>query len=125
MLTMDKDKYVFIPCEKMYEFDLKCIFTLMNMGTTQWQWANKGWFIGLFEVEWKKPKHHLLVEFFNIWRKNDNKLKTYARIGDKVHVYLISSFWERDSRSLLYRVKGKKVGKKNQEQKQPTKNSFT
>jgi hypothetical protein len=48
--------------------------------------ASKGPIYSLFEVEWKKPKHHLLVEFLNTWKDNHNKLEMFARIGDKVCV---------------------------------------
>jgi hypothetical protein len=40
----------------------------------------------LFEVKWKKPKHHLLVEFLITWKDNHNKLEMFARIRDKVYV---------------------------------------
>ncbi len=28
-------------------------------------WANKTRLVGLFEVEWKTPRHNILVEFSN------------------------------------------------------------
>jgi hypothetical protein len=55
--------------------------------------------------------HHLLVEFFNTLKVNDNKLKMFARTQYKVCV--IDKFiLGKNNRDFYYGIKQRKIGKK-------------
>jgi hypothetical protein len=47
---------------------LKNILLRTSFGKEEKAWANKTRLIGLFEVEWKTPRHNILVEFLNNWK---------------------------------------------------------
>jgi hypothetical protein len=38
------------------------------MGEVEKRWASKVGLLGLFEVQWRRPQHDLLVEFLNSWK---------------------------------------------------------
>jgi hypothetical protein len=41
------------------------------------KWANRLILVGLFEIEWKTPRHNILVEFLNNWKLDSkhNRIK--------------------------------------------------
>jgi hypothetical protein len=56
------------------------------------------------------------MEFLNTWKDNHNKLEMLQELGIRF-LWLISSFWEKDPRSLLWDKRRKNM-KINQEYKQ-------
>ncbi len=55
------------------------------MGEVEKRWASKVGLLGLFEVQWRRPQHDLLVEFLNSW-KVEKKETIYVQIVEKVIV---------------------------------------
>jgi hypothetical protein len=44
---------------------MKNILFWTNYGEEKKAWANKAKLVGLFELEWKTPRHNILAEFLN------------------------------------------------------------
>jgi len=49
-------------------------------------WANKVGLIGMFEIEWKRPRHNILVKFLNNWRLDPEHNKIKVLLGDKQRI---------------------------------------
>ncbi len=49
-------------------------------------WANKVGLVGLFEIEWKTPRHNILVEFLNNWKLDPKHNKIKVMLGDEQRI---------------------------------------
>ncbi len=61
---VDEVRYVFTPIEQSYNSILKNIFLWTSSREEEKSWSNRARLVGLFEVEWKTPRHNILVGFF-------------------------------------------------------------
>jgi hypothetical protein len=61
----DEIKYVFTPIEQSCNSNLKNILLWTSSRDEERAWANKARLISMFEIEWKTPRHNILVEFLN------------------------------------------------------------
>jgi hypothetical protein len=61
---VDEVRYVFTPIEQSYNSNLKNILLWTSFREEEKAWANRVGLIGLFEVEWKTPRHNIMVGFF-------------------------------------------------------------
>ncbi len=61
----DEIRYVFTPTEQSYNSNLKNILLRTNIREEDRAQANKDGLEGLFEIEWKTPRHNILVQFWN------------------------------------------------------------
>jgi hypothetical protein len=46
-------------------------------------WANKVGFVSMFEIEWKIPRHGILVEFLNNWKLDLEHNKIKVMLGEE------------------------------------------
>jgi hypothetical protein len=61
----DEIRCVFTPIEQSYNSYLKNILLWTSSREKERAWANKVGLVGMFEIEWKTPRHNILVEFLN------------------------------------------------------------
>ncbi len=61
----DEVRYIFTPTKYSYNNNLRNILLWTNSREEERICVNKASLVGLFEVEWKIPRHNILVEFFN------------------------------------------------------------
>jgi hypothetical protein len=55
-------------------------------------WANKARLVGMFEIEWKIPRHNILVEFLNNWKLDLKHNIIKVMLEDKHRTCLSKSF---------------------------------
>jgi hypothetical protein len=48
-----------------YNNNLKNILLWTNFGEEEKAWANKARIVSMFEIEYKTPRHNILVKFLN------------------------------------------------------------
>jgi hypothetical protein len=49
-------------------------------------WANKTELVGMFEVDWKTPRHNILVEFLNNWKLDSEHKRIKVILGEKQRI---------------------------------------
>jgi hypothetical protein len=61
---------------------LKNILLWISFGEEERTWANRIGLLGLFEVEWKAPRHNILVEFLSNWKLDFEHNKIKVMMGE-------------------------------------------
>jgi len=61
----DEIMYVFTPTKQSYNGNLKNILLSTSFGEEERAWANKVRLVNMFNIDWKTPRHNILVEFLN------------------------------------------------------------
>ncbi len=61
----DEVRYIFTPTYQSYNSNLKNILFWTNFREEERTQVNKTKLVGLFKVEWKTPRHNILVQFLN------------------------------------------------------------
>jgi hypothetical protein len=79
----DEVKYIFIPIEQSYNNNLKNILLWTSSGEEERTWATKVSLVGLFEVDWKMPRHNILVEFLNNSKLDSKPNKIKVMMGEE------------------------------------------
>jgi hypothetical protein len=49
-------------------------------------WANKTELVGMFEVDWKTPRHNILVEFLNNWKLDSEHKRIKVMLGEEQRI---------------------------------------
>jgi hypothetical protein len=49
-------------------------------------WANKIELVGMFEVDWKTPRHNILVEFLNNWKLDSEHKRIKVMLGEEQRI---------------------------------------
>jgi hypothetical protein len=73
----DEIRYAFTPIEQNYNNNLKNILLWTSFGEEDRAWANRVGLVGMFDIEWKTPRHNIPIEFLNNWKLDPeyNKIK--------------------------------------------------
>ncbi len=85
----DEVRYVYIPTKQSYNSNLKNILLWTSFGEEERTSIDKVGLVGLFKIEWKTPRHNILVEFLINWKLDPEHnrikvmLKEEQRIIDK------------------------------------------
>jgi hypothetical protein len=77
----DEIRYVFIPTKQSYNGNLNNILLWTSFGEEERAWANKVRLVSLFEIEWKTPRHNILVEFINNWKLDPKHNRIKVMLG--------------------------------------------
>ncbi len=64
----DEVRYVSTPTNQSYNSDWKNILLWTSFGEEERTLVNKVGLVGLFEIEWKTPRHNILVEIMINWK---------------------------------------------------------
>jgi len=49
-------------------------------------WANRAGVVSMFKIEWKTPRHNILVEFLNKWKLDSEQNKIKVMLGDEQRI---------------------------------------
>ncbi len=88
----DEIRYVFILKEQNCNSNLKNILLWTSFGEEERTWANKAELVRIFQIEWKKPCHNILVEFLNNWKLDPKYNGIKVTLGDEQRICFGKSF---------------------------------
>jgi hypothetical protein len=82
----DEIIYVFTPTQQSYNGKLKNILLWTSCGEEERAWANIVGLVGMFEIEWKTPRHNILVEFLNNWKLDLEHNRIKIMLGEEQRI---------------------------------------
>ncbi len=74
---------MFIPTKQSYNSNSKNNLLWKSSRKEERALANRTRSVGLFEVEWKAPRHNILVESLNNWKLDFEHNRIKVMLGEK------------------------------------------
>ncbi len=82
----DEVRYIFTFTDQSYNSNLKNILLWTSSRKEERAWANKIELVGMFEVDWKTPRHNILVEFLNNWKLDSEHKRIKVMLGEEQRI---------------------------------------
>ncbi len=79
----DEIRYVITPTKHSYNSNLNNILLWTSSREEERPQANKAGLVGIIEIEWKTPRHNILVDFLKNWKLDPEHNKIKVLLGDE------------------------------------------